>query len=348
MSQVLPPLLFQPAPRSQPNSAPSPDSRGATALAWQREMERAQMTQWFHATSTPVVASPPPRLTEGLVQAPKPAESGVLTGTEKIKEPTSHGLSVGSASSKVHPLGSGDGSTPHGQGSSQSLPAGRTGFQQTQSTTLVATEQKGGEIALAGSAVPRAAAAPVSGAMQLEKFVLSQVTLEPEVRASWAQKTPVGSIALRAQASAIESSGLTASSPEIVDPDASPSSRSEAIQHAVKPALTASSVLLEATGLAGVRCHAQWTADGVNVWLGMDASVQDPTQQLKSILWQLQQSLSQQGQVLASVVCNGRTVFQRDSPVSLQGSNAACSLALKSDDMPSFSLGTYNTLFQQE
>lgn len=54
-----------------------------------------------------------------------------------------------------------------------------------------------------------------------------------------------------------------------------------------------------------IRLHADWSADGVRLWLGMDASL---AASLQSITAQLQLWLSAQGVRLLSISCNGRLV----------------------------------------
>ena len=55
-----------------------------------------------------------------------------------------------------------------------------------------------------------------------------------------------------------------------------------------------------------IRLHADWSADGVRLWLGMDASLAGT---LPSITLQLQRWLSSQGVRVLSISCNGRVVL---------------------------------------
>lgn len=56
---------------------------------------------------------------------------------------------------------------------------------------------------------------------------------------------------------------------------------------------------------APIRLHAQWTADGVHLWLALDAGV---LPQMNQIVEQLRQWLKAQGVPLLSLVCNGQPV----------------------------------------
>jgi hypothetical protein len=56
-----------------------------------------------------------------------------------------------------------------------------------------------------------------------------------------------------------------------------------------------------------IRLHADWSAEGVRLWLGMDAPAADA---LQAITLQLQRWLSAQGVRLLSISCNGRVVVE--------------------------------------
>ncbi|RYF52379.1 MAG: hypothetical protein EOO27_28645 [Comamonadaceae bacterium] len=57
-----------------------------------------------------------------------------------------------------------------------------------------------------------------------------------------------------------------------------------------------------------IRLHADWSAEGLHLWLGMDAS---QLASLQSITAQLQRWLSTQGLKLLSMSCNGRVVVEQ-------------------------------------
>jgi len=56
-----------------------------------------------------------------------------------------------------------------------------------------------------------------------------------------------------------------------------------------------------------VRLYAEWSEQGVRVWLGADADQALPLAQIGA---QLQQWLGGQGERLVELVCNGRTVWR--------------------------------------
>jgi hypothetical protein len=66
-----------------------------------------------------------------------------------------------------------------------------------------------------------------------------------------------------------------------------------------------------------LRVHAQWSVDGVSVWLGFDA---DALPVLDDFIAQLQRTLAARGERLARVVCNGREAWQAVPPSGLSPS----------------------------
>lgn len=58
-----------------------------------------------------------------------------------------------------------------------------------------------------------------------------------------------------------------------------------------------------------IRLHAQWLENAVTVWLGMDGSASSIASQVAVVLEQLQHHLSNQGQRLSRLICNGQVVF---------------------------------------
>jgi hypothetical protein len=61
------------------------------------------------------------------------------------------------------------------------------------------------------------------------------------------------------------------------------------------------------TSRAPVRVHADWSAEGVRIWLGIDASTASAVQ---SIANQLQRWLAAQGVRGLAIACNGRTIVE--------------------------------------
>jgi hypothetical protein len=57
------------------------------------------------------------------------------------------------------------------------------------------------------------------------------------------------------------------------------------------------------------RLHTQWTSEGLNLWIGMDGTARQVELQAQAIVTTLQRTLKFQGQRLSRVVCNGTVVF---------------------------------------
>lgn len=72
-----------------------------------------------------------------------------------------------------------------------------------------------------------------------------------------------------------------------------------------------------------IRLHAEWSPDGVTVWLGIDG---DPTTigaRLAVVVSELQRALADQKQELRALVCNGKTVFEEGAVSSVAASGMA-------------------------
>jgi len=57
------------------------------------------------------------------------------------------------------------------------------------------------------------------------------------------------------------------------------------------------------------RLHANWSSDGLNLWVGMNGTAQQVTTQAAVIVNTLQRTLRNQGERLCRVVCNGAVVY---------------------------------------
>ena len=66
--------------------------------------------------------------------------------------------------------------------------------------------------------------------------------------------------------------------------------------------------------LKSMRVHLQWTADGVQLWLGMDGTSRQIETHLGILLPELERALSARGLRLARVTCNGQTVWTAATP----------------------------------
>lgn len=70
------------------------------------------------------------------------------------------------------------------------------------------------------------------------------------------------------------------------------------------------SVSLASIATHEIRSYAEWTPEGVAVWLGMNGDASEIEQQVSLIVTQLRRTLLEQGHRLNMVVCNGRIVFE--------------------------------------
>ncbi|AMO22194.1 hypothetical protein GCM10027034_25020 [Ramlibacter solisilvae] len=80
-----------------------------------------------------------------------------------------------------------------------------------------------------------------------------------------------------------------------------------------------------------IRVHADWSADGVRIWLGMDAGTQ---QALPAIRAQLQRWLAAQGFKLFAISCNGRLLERESDVAGLSDADGASMPA--NEPLPSF------------
>jgi hypothetical protein len=71
------------------------------------------------------------------------------------------------------------------------------------------------------------------------------------------------------------------------------------------PAASPSGRTATAAAQEPIRVHADWSAEGVRIWLGVDAVMQDS---LPAIQQQIQRWLTAQGVRLLGISCNGRSL----------------------------------------
>jgi hypothetical protein len=65
-----------------------------------------------------------------------------------------------------------------------------------------------------------------------------------------------------------------------------------------------------------VRVHAEWSDEGVRLWLGVDAEVSSLGELPGRLVAQLRQELDATGGRLLAIVCNGRPLWAADAPAS--------------------------------
>jgi hypothetical protein len=87
----------------------------------------------------------------------------------------------------------------------------------------------------------------------------------------------------------------------------------------------------EADAREPVRLYAEWSDQGVSVWLGADANQES---QVSSLVNQVQQWLAGQGERLRAVVCNGRVVRSDTARNTAAGPSGASETIGRPDSLP--------------
>lgn len=143
-----------------------------------------------------------------------------------------------------------------------------------------------------------------------EPPVQRRLALVADVAAAWVQAAPEGEASVPVEVAGM--SRPVAARPTAIawmpePPDVEPT---EAL------AETRTSPVVSATEDAPepLRVHAQWSAQGVSVWLGCDAAA---VPALDEIIVQLQRTLAARGERLLGIVCNGREVWRGAPPSGL-------------------------------
>ncbi len=331
MSTVLPPNLpaaaNTAATAGKAGHAGTPHAKGggdSAAQAWQREMERAQMTQWLK----PAVATP---------RAATPAAAPARQAPAQAGMPSQAAAAVGG------PRGPAE--APTGQDSAQAAGApaagaptrsAGTGAQQTQAALPA-------QIELVHANPQDASPVPAEGprAGQQIEAEASAANASPglstaaQQNAGGPEQPPPQSLAVQ-KAEAARSAWLQpgmasadAAGTEPPGPAADPLTDAPADtpqEAGARPAAAShqpgrvEALLRDLPSVQGMRCHAQWSSDGrVDVWLGMDGPRPEQAAQLAWAVSELRQSLSRQGHLLGTVVCNGRTVFEGATDAGADG-----------------------------
>ena len=99
----------------------------------------------------------------------------------------------------------------------------------------------------------------------------------------------------------------------------------------------------------GPRVYAQWSATGVELWLGMDGTAAQVGFQAAALMASLERSLREQGQRLVRVVCNGQVVFdsERQSLSSAAAPSGFADLAAAVPFAGALPSGLYFSIFQK-
>jgi hypothetical protein len=312
------------------------------ALAWQREMERAQMEAWL---SHPVIASAgaaqPATANVAAATGSAPLTAAATPSNAPARSASPFDSMAASARSDCHAMArwmSADerertNSSAHKQGIGQSTSASAKaagissaafaleepiqaceipqpqaittrGAVATATAQLASLLRDSGEVeatvSVAGQAMPEDASAALTAAPH-ESLTAIQ---DPSVQ----RLVGIDPVAAAPASTSLEmpANGETRIAPTFV------ASNEDRMKSAVSAdiGVRAAKVVTTtgATAREPIRLHAHWSPDGVQLWLGMDASL---AVTLQSVTAQLRRWLSVQGVRLLSISCNGRLVAYR-------------------------------------
>lgn len=330
MSRVLPPNVPANAhagATAKAGHAAAPHAKGSggdsAAQAWQREMERAQMTQWLKpavtASRTAALATPPARTAPARTGLPTQALAG---GGPRGPASASTGQGGG------HPAGSSAADTPMPPAAvdARQPQAARPAQEERSDRAPEAPPQTPGEGPLAGghakTDAPAANGRPVLPATPQQNADAQEQAPRPSlaVQRTEAARPPWLQPGMAAADAAGTDPQGTASEPLTDAPADTPHGADARPAAPGRQTGRAETLLRELPSVQGMRCHAQWSGDGrVDVWLGMDGPQPERAAQLAWAVSELRQSLSRQGHLLGTVVCNGRTVFEGTADARADG-----------------------------
>lgn len=277
--------------------------------AWLREMERAQMTDWFQPSDMGStrgngrgLETAAPTLRVSPAEAPaRPAHGGAAASMRPVA------LAV-ALSARSAPVASGWPSSFTAApmaGSAAGAPA--LSPRQAGSGLAAAAYAAAGAgavpIPMPGAAQAASQAAPAHRATQAEvqrAFIASALSLPPAPLLAGTAAVALHAVSMPAQPDMAEPRAPAAAARE--NADAAPRRSASANPHWQNAALP-----------QGMRMHAQWTDSGVQLWLGMDGNAQQTGAQALAVVYSLQRLLRDQGQQLSRLVCNGKVVFDAAS-----------------------------------
>ena len=264
---------------------------GARRLAWQRALEHAQdggFAGWFGAAQAPVEAPRAPELSMA-----RGASLQGLSASTHASAPTfgarAQAASPG-AMPQVSPRAGDDRGTAAERGS-------RT--REDVAADAVANDVAAPSGALLASELAQAWAVPVS-LVSTAAEVLAAAATADEVRQLPVQMpgAPVTWLAMESPAPGAATPG------EEVPAQDQDQDRASGERVARLPPRSGES--------EAVRLYAEWSGQGVRIWLGSDAGGQIP---VAGLALQLQRLLAAQGERLLGLVCNGQSVWEEGDPM---------------------------------
>lgn len=290
--------------------------------AWLKEMERAQMAGWF--VPSPTVRQLQ-RSQEGALRTQVMASSHSSAGSWRSAERSPAALATGLA----YPPSVPSSFSPHGENRTAALhlnvpklerdTAVSAQHMAPNSQTTQANAMNGGESAYLGKdsrGAQRLAMTPIKPGVA----PLGGEGVVPRTQASPSSpqeslQTPLPPRSLPVMPDVLRPTvfALTTS------PASTASAAALGILEATAPLRSGKTQASDGTGGGGyayssaTRVHAQWSADGLTLWLGVDGSAQQVELQAHAIVHALQKTLILQGQRLSRVVCNGQLVFDAKS-----------------------------------
>lgn len=319
-------LLVPPSASTQPAGAAAGDAERRTA--WQREMEKAQMAAWF--AHGPIGGAPAPAaLSAKASEAAVPATLPPLfppASPPHDSEPTGMSTDVGSGH------GAGSQGTEAAQAQDTSPPPSGGGTASTGSGTPQgsrASSQVAGERGGEGSATAStktssayAMARPAPGAPDVPAARVERAAATPERSEGGVPRElvpPALQDVARAAGQELALPPLVPPSPAsdlfLLLPPLLPGVPTELHEGAPPPAVAQAArgtrpAAAPAITREPVRIHTEWAADGVRVWMGLDASVLPYQEGLGQ---QIRRWAAAQGVKVVSLACNGRVVDEEDA-----------------------------------
>ena len=271
--------------------------------AWLREMERSQVSTWFSPFEERADANVP------ALQWPMHAPSFVtglnnLGSQDSNAQPTNKQAETteGAATGEVAQKPSNAPRTPGAPGAPSR--SNGTDFVATKNLAEHLTEALKAPVHsahdLGGTTPPLASGSTDSGALHfkaipLPQTSLSNTTLVAPIPIPLVLNTPIG---------LIPEFVLSQKQSDLSD-QASATENAEGIQSSAKSFQPSN---------AAVRLHAQWDAENVNLWFGMDGTAAQISDQAAIIIPELHRYLNAQGMRLGKVVCNGQVIFDPAEP----------------------------------
>ncbi|CAN7566767.1 hypothetical protein LJR129_004105 [Acidovorax sp. LjRoot129] len=288
-----------------------PTNKGAGRQAWMREMERAQASGWFQPFNESLLGHG--SASEFTLPRPLAATRTPLAFAQLTQRDTGIGGATESPFAMQQPSIQGDAALATAAESLQPT-AESAAAEGADDAALAAAVQ---EIALGFAVGIQDAVTPElgSGSALMSQGVLGfrAAALQGDASRIADATGPLNRPAVasfvpifpQAASLSVALSSLTPQNTTSLNATA-PSQHTDGVDGALHSSSLPRALL---SGQTATRLHSAWTAEGLNLWLGMDGSAQQVRAQAAMIVSTLQQTLKGHGQRLNRVVCNGSVVF---------------------------------------